>query len=108
MLVKELEAQTLANTWLAIEANLEIIPVLNKDLPASEPERIKTQINDLIGLDTNNILNVSGKTGEGIKELLELIIKAIPAPSRLLDAPLKVLLIDAWYDTYLGVMVLIR
>ena len=103
------EAQTLANTWLAIEANLEIIPVLNKvDLPASEPERIKTQINDLIGLDTNNILNVSGKTGEGIKELLELIIKAIPAPSRLLDAPLKVLLIDAWYDTYLGVMVLIR
>ena len=103
------EAQTLANTWLALEANLEIIPVLNKiDLPASDPERIKIQINDLIGLDTNNILNVSGKTGEGVRSLLELIVKSVPAPTGNPNAPLKVLLIDAWYDTYLGVMVLVR
>ena len=77
-------------------------------MPASDPERIKNQINDLIGLDTQNILNVSGKTGEGVRSLLEQIVTLVPAPSRLLDAPLKVLLIDAWYDTYLGVMVLIR
>ena len=103
------EAQTLANTWLALEANLEIIPVLNKiDLPASDPERIKIQINDLIGLDTKNILNVSGKTGEGVRNLLELIVKSIPAPSGNPNASLKVLLIDEWYDTYLGVMVLVR
>jgi GTP-binding protein LepA len=103
------EAQTLANTWLALEANLEIIPVLNKiDLPASEPEKIKTQINDLIGLDTNGILSVSGKTGKGIKELLELIIAKIPPPIGVIDGALKVLLIDAWYDSYLGVMVLVR
>jgi len=103
------EAQTLANTWLALEANLEIIPVLNKvDLPASDPERIKTQISELIGLDTSNILSVSGKTGEGVKELLDLIVRSVPAPSGVIDNPLKVLLIDAWYDAYLGVMVLIR
>jgi GTP-binding protein LepA len=103
------EAQTLANTWLAIEANLEIIPVLNKvDLPASEPERIKTQIKDLVGLDTANILNVSGKTGEGVKELLELLVKKVPAPIGNHSNPLKVLLIDTWYDSYLGVMVLVR
>tara|TARA_B100000686_G_scaffold331260_1_gene394559 strand:+ start:14296 stop:16098 length:1803 start_codon:yes stop_codon:yes gene_type:complete len=103
------EAQTLANTWLALEANLEIIPILNKiDLPASDPERIKIQINDLIGLDTKNILNVSGKTGEGVRNLLELIVQSIPAPTGDSNASLKVLLIDAWYDTYLGVMVLVR
>ena len=103
------EAQTLANTWLALEANLEIIPVLNKvDLPASDPERIKTQISELIGLDTSNILSVSGKTGEGVKELLDLIVRSVPAPSGVIDNRLKVLLIDAWYDAYLGVMVLIR
>ena len=103
------EAQTLANTWLALEANLEIIPVLNKvDLPASEPERIKTQIKDLIGLDTENILNVSGKTGEGVKELLELLVKKVPTPIGSENSPLKVLLIDTWYDSYLGVMVLVR
>jgi GTP-binding protein LepA len=103
------EAQTLANTWLALEANLEIIPVLNKvDLPASEPEKIKTQIQDLIGLDTKGILNVSGKTGEGVQELLELLVKKVPFPHGELTNPLKVLLIDAWYDSYLGVMVLVR
>ena len=103
------EAQTLANTWLALEANLELIPVLNKlDLPASEPEKVKLQINDLIGLDTENICGVSGKTGEGVKELLEMIVATVPAPKGAVDNPLKVLLIDAWYDSYLGVMVLVR
>jgi len=103
------EAQTLANTWLALEANLEIIPVLNKvDLPAADPDRIKTQIQDLIGLNTENILTVSGKTGEGVKVLLEQLVKKVPAPLGSPDAPLKVLLIDAWYDSYLGVMVLVR
>jgi GTP-binding protein LepA len=103
------EAQTLANTWLALEANLELIPILNKlDLPASEPERVKTQINDLIGLETNNICGVSGKTGEGIDKLLEVLINQVPAPKGNINGPLKVLLIDAWYDAYLGVMVLVR
>ena len=103
------EAQTLANTWLALEANLEILPVLNKvDLPASDPEKVKSQINDLIGLETNNITHVSGKTGEGVKDLLASLIKTIPAPKGNVANPLKVLLIDAWYDSYLGVMVLVR
>ena len=103
------EAQTLANTWLALEADLEILPVLNKvDLPASDPERVKSQINDLIGLETDNITHVSGKTGEGVKDLLVSLIKTIPAPKGSIDEPLKVLLIDAWYDSYLGVMVLVR
>ena len=103
------EAQTLANTWLALEANLEILPVLNKvDLPASDPEKVKYQINDLIGLETENITHVSGKTGEGVKDLLEILVKTIPAPKGNVDNPLKVLLIDAWYDSYLGVMVLVR
>ena len=103
------EAQTLANTWLALEANLEILPVLNKvDLPASDPEKVKYQINDLIGLETDNITHVSGKTGEGVKDLLEILVKTIPAPKGNVDNPLKVLLIDAWYDSYLGVMVLVR
>jgi GTP-binding protein LepA len=103
------EAQTLANTWLALEANLEILPVLNKvDLPASDPEKVKSQINDLIGLETDNIAHVSGKTGEGVKDLLAILVKTIPAPKGNVDNPLKVLLIDAWYDSYLGVMVLVR
>jgi len=103
------EAQTLANTWLALEANLEIVPVLNKvDLPASDPDKVKSQINDLIGLETDRIAHVSGKTGEGVKELLDSIISTIPAPRGNIDEPLKVLLIDAWYDSYLGVMVLVR
>ena len=103
------EAQTLANTWLALEANLEILPVLNKvDLPASDPEKVKSQINDLIGLETDNITHVSGKTGEGVKDLLASLIKTIPAPKGNVANPLKVLLIDAWYDSYLGVMVLVR
>ena len=103
------EAQTLANTWLALEANLEIIPVLNKvDLPASDPIKVKSQISDLIGLDISNIPNVSGKTGEGVKELLKHLINTIPAPKGESKNSLKALLIDAWYDSYLGVMVLVR
>ena len=103
------EAQTLANTWLALEANLEIIPVLNKvDLPSSEPEKVKNQINDLIGLDVTNVPSVSGKTGEGVEDLLSHLIQVVPAPKGEKDGPLKALLIDAWYDSYLGVMVLVR
>ena len=103
------EAQTLANTWLAVESNLEIIPILNKvDLPASDPEKVKLQIEDLIGLDTSNIPIVSGKTGEGVRELLDTIVNRIPPPQGDDSLPLKVLLIDAWYDAYLGVMVLVR
>ncbi len=103
------EAQTLANTWLALETNLEILPVLNKvDLPSSEPERVKSQIKDLIGLDPSNINSVSGKTGEGVENLLNTIITNLPPPQGSSDNPLKVLLIDAWYDSYLGVMVLVR
>ena len=103
------EAQTLENTWLAVESNLEIIPILNKvDLPASDPEKVKLQIEDLIGLDTSNIPIVSGKTGEGVRELLDTIVNRIPPPQGDDSLPLKVLLIDAWYDAYLGVMVLVR
>ena len=103
------EAQTLANAWLAIEANLEIIPVLNKvDLPSADEEKVKTQIRDLIGIETNDTISVSAKTGKGISELLERIIQKCPSPRGKDKEPLKALLIDSWYDTYLGVMVLIR
>ena len=103
------EAQTLANAWLAIEANLEIIPVLNKvDLPSSDVEKVKKQISELIGIETKDTISVSAKTGFGIKELLEKIIAKCPYPKGLEDEPLKALLIDSWYDSYLGVMVLIR
>ena len=103
------EAQTLANTWLALETNLEIIPVLNKvDLPAADPEKVKSQIQDLIGLETSDVNEVSGKTGRGIRELLSTIISKFPAPEGSINNSLKVLIIDAWYDQYLGVMVLVR
>ncbi len=103
------EAQTLANVYLAIDNNHEIIPVLNKiDLPAAEPEKIKTQIENVIGLDTSKSIMVSAKTGEGIKEVLETLVKYLPAPEGDKELPLKALLIDSWYDTYLGVMILVR
>ena len=103
------EAQTLANAWLAIEANLEIIPVLNKvDLPSADTEKVKTQINDLIGIETDDTISVSAKTGLGIPELLNKIILKCPYPIGTDSEPLKALLIDSWYDSYLGVMVLIR
>jgi len=103
------EAQTLANVYLAIENNHEIIPVLNKiDLPSAEPEKVKQQIEDVIGLDTSNAIETSGKTGLGIDDLLEAIVERLPAPKGDEQAPLKALLIDSWYDSYLGVIILVR
>ena len=103
------EAQTLANVYLAIDNNHEIIPVLNKvDLPSADPERVKQQIEDVIGLDTSYAVETSGKTGLGVPELLEAIVKHLPAPKGDENAPLKALLIDSWYDSYLGVIILVR
>jgi GTP-binding protein LepA len=103
------EAQTLANVYQAIENNHEIIPVLNKiDLPAAEPDRVKQQIEDVIGLDASQAILVSAKTGIGIEEVLEHIVSGLPAPEGDSDAPLKALLIDSWYDLYLGVIILVR
>ena len=103
------EAQTLANAYLAIESNHEIIPVLNKiDLPAAEPERIAAQIEEVIGLDASAAIRISAKSGLGIPDLLEAIVARLPAPAGAADAPLKALLVDSWYDAYLGVMILVR
>ncbi|MGL4825759.1 MAG: translation elongation factor 4, partial [Alphaproteobacteria bacterium] len=103
------EAQTMANVYQAIDNNHEIIPVLNKvDLPAADPDRVKTQIEDVIGLDTSDALLISAKTGLGIRNVLEAIVKRLPAPTGNLDAPLQALLVDSWYDPYLGVVLLIR
>ena len=103
------EAQTLANVYQAIENDHEIVPVLNKvDLPAAEPERIKEQIEDVIGLDASDAVLISAKTGLGVEDVLEAIVTRLPAPEGDVDAPLKALLVDSWYDTYLGVMVLVR
>jgi GTP-binding protein LepA len=103
------EAQTLANVYQAIDNNHEIVPVLNKiDLPAAEPERIKQQIEDVIGLDASDAVMISAKTGEGVEEVLEAIVHRLPAPKGDEAAPLKALLVDSWYDSYLGVVVLIR
>lgn len=103
------EAQTLANVYQAIDNNHEIVPVLNKiDLPAAEPERIRQQIEDVIGLDASDAILTSAKTGAGIHELLEAIVHRLPAPKGDAAAPLKALLVDAWYDPYLGVVVLVR
>lgn len=103
------EAQTLANVYLALDNNHEILPVLNKvDLPSSEPEKVKQQIEDVIGLDTANAIETSGKSGLGVDELLEGIVKYLPAPQGNINAPLKALLIDSWYDSYLGVIILVR
>ncbi|EAQ04894.1 GTP-binding protein LepA [Pseudooceanicola batsensis HTCC2597] len=103
------EAQTLANVYQAIDADHEIVPVLNKiDLPASEPDRVKEQIEDVIGIDASEALLVSAKSGIGIEETLEAIIARLPAPEGERDAPLKAMLVDSWYDPYLGVVVLVR
>ena len=103
------EAQTLANVYLAIDNNHEIVPVLNKiDLPSADPEKVKRQIEDVIGLDTSDAVETSGKTGLGVPELLEAIVQRLPAPIGDADAPLKALLIDSWYDSYLGVIILVR
>lgn len=103
------EAQTLANAYQAVEADLEIVPVLNKiDLPAAEPDRIKAQIEDIIGLDASDALMISAKTGVGIDEVLEAVVQRLPAPKGDPDAPVKALLVDSWYDAYLGVITLVR
>ena len=103
------EAQTLANVYQALDTKHEIVPVLNKvDLPASDLEKTKTQIEDVIGIDTENAIPCSGKTGEGIENILEQIIISLPAPEGKKDADLKCLLVDSWYDTYLGVVILVR
>ncbi len=104
------EAQTLANVYLAIENNLEIIPVVNKiDLPNADPDRVKEEVETVIGLDTSEALHVSAKTGLGIDELLEAIVERIPAPTRGRDeSPLRALVYDSWFDPYLGVVVQVR
>ncbi|HSM96242.1 MAG TPA: translation elongation factor 4, partial [Rhizomicrobium sp.] len=103
------EAQTLANVYLAIDGGLEIVPVLNKiDLPAAEPDRVKQQIEDVIGIDASDAIPISAKTGLNIEGVLEAIVTRLPAPKGDINAPLKALLIDSYYDTYLGVVVLVR
>jgi GTP-binding protein LepA len=103
------EAQTLANTYLAIANDLELIPVLNKiDLPSAEPDRIKEQIENIIGLDASEAVLTSAKTGLGIAEVLEAIVAKVPPPKGDLNAPLKALIFDSWYDSYRGVIVLFR
>ncbi|MGV0759963.1 translation elongation factor 4 [Tistrella mobilis] len=103
------EAQTLANAYLAIDNDHEIVPVLNKvDLPAAEPERIKQQIEDVIGLDASQAIPISAKTGVGIDDVLEALITRLPAPAGDPAAPLKALVVDSWYDPYLGVVILVR
>ncbi len=103
------EAQTLANVYQAIDADHEIVPVLNKiDLPASEPERVCEQIEDVIGIDASDAVHISAKTGVGIPDVLEAIVARLPAPKGEVAAPLKAMLVDSWYDPYLGVVVMIR
>lgn len=103
------EAQTLANVYQAIDAGHEIVPVLNKiDLPAAEPERVKDNIEEVIGIDASDAIPISAKTGLGIPDVLEAIVTRLPAPKGDRDAPLKAMLVDSWYDAYLGVVVMIR
>ncbi len=103
------EAQTLANVYQALDADHEIVPVLNKiDLPASDCDRVAEQIEDVIGIDASEAIQVSAKTGVGIKETLEAIVSRLPAPTGEQEAPLKAMLVDSWYDSYLGVVVLVR
>jgi len=103
------EAQTLANVYQALDAGHEIVPVLNKiDLPAAEPERVARQIEDVIGLDASDAVLISAKSGLGIPDVLEAIVHRLPAPKGDRDAPLKAMLVDSWYDAYLGVVVMVR
>jgi GTP-binding protein LepA len=103
------EAQTLANAYQAIESDHEIVPVLNKvDLVAAEPERVRAQIEEVVGLDASEALSISAKTGEGVEDVLEALVHRLPPPEGEAEAPLKALLVDSWYDPYLGVMILLR
>jgi GTP-binding protein LepA len=103
------EAQTLANTYLAVDHQLEVIPVLNKiDLPGAEPEKVKEQIENIIGIDTEHTISASAKEGIGIDEILEAIVALVPSPTGSYEAPLKALIFDSWYDPYRGVVMLVR
>jgi len=103
------EAQTVANCYTAIEQGVEVLPVLNKiDLPAADPNRVISEIEDIIGIDAQHALRVSAKTGEGIQDMLEAIVDRIPEPQGDVNAPLKALIIDSWFDNYVGVVVLVR
>jgi GTP-binding protein LepA len=103
------EAQTLANVYQALEINHEVVPILNKiDLPASDVDKTKKEIEDVVGIDTSGAINCSGKTGEGIDDILEAIIKILPPPKGVENNKLKSLLVDSWYDSYLGVVILVR
>src|SRR6185437_14733956 len=103
------EAQTVANCYTAIEQGVEVVPVLNKiDLPAAEPERVIKEIEDIIGIDAQNALYASAKTGEGVQEILEAVISRIPPPKGDPSAPLSALIIDSWFDNYVGVVMLVR
>ena len=103
------QAQTLANAYLALDNDLEMLPVLNKiDLPSSDVAATREQIADVIGLDASEALGVSGKTGAGVPELLEEIVHKLPSPRGREDAPTRALLVDSWYDSYLGVVILVR
>ncbi len=103
------EAQSVANCYTAIEQGLEVLPVLNKiDLPQAEPEKVAAEIEDIIGLDTSDVISISAKTGEGVPELLERLVRDIPAPEADRSAPLQALIIDSWFDNYLGIVSLVR
>ncbi len=103
------EAQTLANAYQAVDANHEIIVVINKiDLPAAEPERVRAQIEDVVGLDASEAISISAKTGDGVAEVLEALVQRLPPPLGAREKPLRALLVDSWYDPYLGVVILVR
>jgi len=103
------EAQSVANCYTAVELGLEVIPVLNKiDLPSAEPERVKQEIEDIIGIEASNALSVSAKTGEGVPDVLEMLVQGIPCPTGQSDGPFKALIIDSWFDNYLGIVSLVR
>ncbi|MGA1211723.1 MAG: GTP-binding protein, partial [Burkholderiaceae bacterium] len=103
------EAQTVANCYTAIELGVEVCPVLNKiDLPAANPEQAIQEIEDVIGIEASDAIRASAKTGEGIEDILELIVRRIPPPQGKLDAPLQALIIDSWFDNYVGVVMLVR
>ncbi len=103
------EAQTVANCYTAIDLGVEVIPVLNKiDLPAADPDRVAEEIEDIVGLDASDAVRASAKTGIGIAEILEVVVKQVPPPRGNEDAPLKALIIDSWFDNYVGVVMLVR
>ena len=103
------EAQTVANCYTAIEQGVEVVPVLNKiDLPSADPERVIQEIEDVIGIDAQDAIRASAKTGEGVDDILEAVIARIPPPKGDPEAPLKALIIDSWFDNYVGVVMLVR